>query len=127
MDLRRFLSGGTTYAHAPKNSALAKVGAALVMTLAMCAGAQAESRAAQVTQMVPSSDLVSAFYQNLASSDSNKLLVVSSVSTDLSRILATMPASFAKQLQSTGGLDKGQDSSAAFIRAVSSDPDHVFS
>lgn len=127
MDLRRFLSGGTTYAHAPKNSALAKVGAALVMTLAMCAEAQAESRAAQVTQMVPPSDLVSAFYQNLASPDSNKLLVVSSVSTDLSRILATMPASFAKQLQSTGGQDKGQDSSAAFIRAISSDPDHVFS
>jgi len=127
MDLGKFLSGGTTYAHAPKNSALAKVGAAVVMTLALCAGAQAESRVGQVTHMVLPSDLISSFYQSLASPDSTKLVVVSSSSADLNRILATMPASFAKQLQSRTGVDKGQDSGEAFMRAIRSDPDHVFS
>ena len=98
MDIARFLQTGKTVVHAPRHSALAKAGLCVVMAMGLMAGAQAGGRANQVVGMTPPTDMVSTFYQGLIAPGDHKLMVVSTLSSDLARVMAEMPAIFAKRL-----------------------------
>lgn len=126
MDVSRFLSSGTTYAHTSQSGVLAKVGAAVVMSLALAAGAQADGRVSQVTDLVPPQDMISTFYQSVAAPGSDKLVVVSAQSAELNRILASMPTAFAKQLQARADATHSTADAAGFLRAVQRDPEAAF-
>ncbi|MBA1280412.1 hypothetical protein [Stutzerimonas stutzeri] len=127
MDISAFLRTGKTVVHASRNSLLAKAGAALVLSLALSAGAQAEGRVNNVTELVPPTDIISIFYQGLVAPDDSRLVVVSSRSADMSRILNTMPNVFAQTLAlraAKAGIH--QVDAESFIEAVGKHDDEAF-
>lgn len=105
---------------------MAKVATALVATLALSAGAHASDRVSQLAELEKPRDMISTFYQSLAAPGSNKLVIVSSKSADLDRMLATMPKSFAKLHEAQAEASHAAPDAAGFLRALRHSPEEAF-
>lgn len=110
MDLKAFLSGGTSYVHSPegKGSLLAKVGGALILSLAASVGvsdALAQQRASTIAEVQRPTDVLSEFYQNLAAPGDRHTLVVSTKSPDYQQLVQSIPKPFYQYLNSKANGD----------------------
>ncbi|EPG8943890.1 hypothetical protein L4Z64_001297 [Pseudomonas aeruginosa] len=126
MNLAKFLGSGTTYAHTSKSSVLSKVATAIVASLALAAGVQAADRASLVTELQPPRDMISTFYQNLAAPGSRNLVIVSSLSADMNRMLASMPPSFAKLYEAQASAAHTTADAAGFMKAMQHSAEEAF-
>lgn len=104
MDIGKFLTTGKTYVSTASNGLLRKIGGALIMSMALSAGAaEAGQRVGLVADMAPPTDALSSFYQSLAAPGSDRLIFVSTRSADFARIVNQMPEALAKRYSSLGG------------------------